>query len=723
MTKKIELQLSGMSCAACALRIEKGLNKTIGVNSANVNFAAEKAYIDINPESVNIEKLIETVHNLGYEAIAQNEVNEKKLDEIKKLKILIFISSILSFPLVLGMLLQLVNINIHLLHDPLFQLFLSAPVQFVVGWRFYKNSYHSLKSLSPGMDVLVSIGTLSAFSFSVYNGFFSPVSTDKMNLYFEASTVIITLVLLGKYLEESAKGRTSEAIKKLMNLQPDKAVIIKNDVETLTSIDNVLPGDIVLIKPGERIPADGTILEGESSVDESMITGESMPVDKLYGNPVSAGTINLYGTFKFTAEKIGKNTFLSHIIESVEKAQGLKPSIQKLADKIAGIFVPSVLAIAAVTFSVWYFGFGNFTGGLMAAVAVLVIACPCALGLATPTAIMVGTGKGAENGILIKNPDSLELAHKINTIVLDKTGTLTQGKPVVTDIISAENFTDSELAILAGSAEKNSEHPVAAAISDYAFLNYGELLPVQEFQAVPGKGVDAVISGKKISIGNAKFMNDKKISYSSFIDKIDSLEKTGKTVMIAAVNNETAGLIAVADTLKKTSSEAVKQLKKLGLEVIMITGDNLRTAQYIANLAGIKKVIAEVLPDGKSEEIIKLKNEGRIVAMAGDGINDSPALVSADIGIAIGTGTDIAIESSDITLIKGDLLSVVTAIMLSRKTMTKIKQNLFWAFFYNVIGIPVAALGLLNPVFAGAAMALSSVSVVSNSLALKRFKA
>ena len=723
MTKKIELLLSGMSCAACALRIEKGLNKTTGVNSANVNFASEKAYIDINPESINIEKLIETVHNLGYEAIAQNEVKEKKLDEIKKLKILIFISSILSFPLVLGMLLQIVNINIHLLHDPIFQIFLSAPVQFIVGWRFYKNSYHSLKSLSPGMDVLVSIGTLSAFSFSVYNGFFSPVSTDRMNLYFEASSVIITLVLLGKYLEESAKGRTSEAIKKLINLQPDKAVIIKNGVETLTAIENVLPGDLVLIKPGERIPADGTILEGESSVDESMITGESMPVDKSTGNPVSAGTINLYGTFKFTAEKIGKNTFLAHIIETVEKAQGLKPAIQKLADKIAGIFVPSVLSIAAVTFSVWFFGFGNFTGGLMAAVAVLVIACPCALGLATPTAIMVGTGKGAENGILIKNPDSLELAHKINTIVLDKTGTLTQGKPVVTDIISAENFKDSELAILAGSAEKNSEHPVAAAISDYAFLKYGELLPVQEFQAVPGKGINAVISGKKISIGNSKFMDEKKISYSSFIEKIDSLEKTGKTVMIAAVNNETAGLIAVADTLKKTSAEAVNQLKKIGLEVIMITGDNLRTAQYIANLAGIEKVIAEVLPDGKSDEINKLKNEGRIVAMVGDGINDSPALVSADIGIAIGTGTDIAIESSDITLIKGDLLSVVTAIMLSRKTMTKIKQNLFWAFFYNVIGIPVAALGLLNPVFAGAAMALSSVSVVSNSLALKRFKA
>ncbi len=723
MTKKIELQLAGMSCAACALRIEKGLNKTIGVNSANVNFAAEKAYLDINPESINIEKIIETVHNLGYEAIAQNEVKKNKLDEIKKLKILILISSVLSFPLVFGMFLQLVNINIHILHDPLFQLFLSAPVQFIVGWRFYKNSYHSLKSLSPGMDVLVSIGTLSAFSFSVYNGFFSPVYSDRMNLYFEASSVIITLVLLGKYLEESAKGRTSEAIKKLMVLQPDKAVIIKNGVETLTSIENVLPGDIVLIKPGERIPADGIIIEGESSVDESMITGESMPVDKSTGNPVSAGTINLYGTFKFTAEKIGKNTFLSHIIETVEKAQGLKPAIQKLADKIAGVFVPSVLAIAAVTFSVWYFGFGNFTGGLMAAVAVLVIACPCALGLATPTAIMVGTGKGAENGILIKNPDSLELAHKINTIVLDKTGTLTQGKPVVTDIISSENFNDSELAIFAGSAEKNSEHPVAAAISDYAFLNFGELLPVQEFQAVPGKGVEAVISGKKISIGTSKFMDEKKISYSSFIEKKDSLEKTGKTVMITAVNNETAGLIAVADTLKTTSAEAVKQLKKIGLDVIMITGDNLRTAQYIANLAGIEKVIAEVLPDGKSVEIIKLRNEGRIVAMVGDGINDSPALVSADIGIAIGTGTDIAIESSDITLIKGDLLSVVTAIKLSRKTMTKIKQNLFWAFFYNVIGIPIAALGLLNPVFAGAAMALSSVSVVSNSLALKRFKA
>jgi Cu+-exporting ATPase len=722
MTKKIELQLSGMSCAACALRIEKGLNKTIGVNSANVNFAAEKAYLDINPENVNIDQLVQTVKNLGYEAYPQNEIKERKMEEIKKLKILILISSILSFPLVLGMILHLINFDIHFLHDPLFQLVLSAPVQFVVGWRFYKNSYHSLKSLSPGMDVLVAIGTLSAFSFSVYNGFFSPNVSDRMNLYFEASSVIITLVLLGKYLEESAKGRTSEAIKKLMVLQPDKAVIIKDGIETITAIESVLPGDVVLIRPGERIPADGIILEGESSVDESMITGESMPVDKSTGNTVSAGTINLYGTFKFTAEKIGKNTFLAHIIETVEKAQGLKPAIQKLADKIAGVFVPSVLIIAAVTFCVWYFGFGNFTGGLMAAVAVLVIACPCALGLATPTAIMVGTGKGAENGILIKNPDSLELAHKINTIILDKTGTLTQGKPVVTDLITAENFSERELALLAGSAEKNSEHPVAAAISDYASKNFGELYTVQDFKAVPGKGVEAVISGKNISIGNAKFMDDKNISFSSFIEKIDELEKTGKTVMIAAINNETAGLIAVADTLKKTSAEAVKQLKKIGLEVIMITGDNLKTAQYIADLAGIEKVLSNILPDGKSDEVMKLRNEGRIVAMVGDGINDSPALASADIGIAIGTGTDIAIESSDITLIKGDLLSVVTAIKLSRKTMSKIKQNLFWAFFYNVIGIPVAAMGLLNPVFAGAAMALSSVSVVSNSLALKRFK-
>lgn len=574
------------------------------------------------------------------------------------------------------------------------------------------------------MDVLVAMGTSAAYFFSIYNGFFKVLPEGaKPELYFEASAIIITLVLFGKYLEAVAKGKTSGAIKKLIGLQAKTARILKNNEELDIDISDVAVGDIVIVRPGEKIPVDGVIIAGNSAVDESMISGESIPVEKQKGDKVIGSTINKNGTFQFKASKIGKDTVLAQIVKVVEAAQGSKAPIQHLADKIAGIFVPSVLSIATLTFLVWTFGFGNLNAGIINAVAVLVIACPCALGLATPTAIMVGTGKGAENGILIKGGESLEQAYKIDTVVLDKTGTITNGKPALTDIIILDSiFTKEKLLSLASSAENNSEHPLGLAIVNAGKAKFKKIDSPQFFKNIPGKGIQAVIDKQTIHIGTRRLMEEQKIDISKHEELIKSLELQGKTAMLLSINENLAGILAVADTVKESSAEAIKDLKKMGITVYMMTGDNKQTAAAIAKQVGIEHILSEVLPEQKAAEIDKLKAAGKKVAMVGDGINDAPALATATIGIALGTGTDVAIESSDITLMQGDLKKIVSAITLSKATMRKIRQNLFWAFVYNTLGIPFAALGFLNPIIAGAAMAMSSVSVVTNSLSLKRVK-
>ncbi|MGE5380217.1 MAG: copper-translocating P-type ATPase, partial [Methylocystaceae bacterium] len=552
--------------------------------------------------------------------------------------------------------------------------------------------------------------------------FYQEASLGMMkDLYFEASATIITLILVGKYLEAVAKGKTSEAIKKLMGLSPKTARVVRNGQEVDIALDEVQISDLIIVRPGEKLPVDGIIIEGSSSIDESMLTGESMPVEKAAGDQVIGATINKHGTFKFKATKVGKDTVLAQIIKMVEDAQGFKAPIQKLADKVSAVFVPVVIGIAMLTFGTWYLISGDLTRAIVSAVAVLVIACPCALGLATPTAIMVGTGKGAENGILIKSGEHLETAYKLNAIVLDKTGTITKGEPEVTDIIAIGRMNDSELLEMAAIAEKKSEHPLAAAIYQHGLSHLGQVSDPEKFEAIPGKGIYAEIQGKELYLGTRKLMAEKDINLGDVENQIRGMEDEGKTAMLMAVNSSLEAIIAVADTLKETSCEAIEEFNKMGLEVYMITGDNLRTAKAIATQVGIKNILAEVLPENKAEEIQKLQQSGKIVAMVGDGINDAPALVTADIGMAVGTGTDVAIEAADITLMRGDLRAVSAAIRLSRKTIIKIKQNLFWAFIYNIIGIPFAALGFLNPIIAGGAMAFSSFSVVTNSLSLKRF--
>ncbi len=727
---KVSLKITGMTCAACAGRIERKLSKTNGVSKAAVNLATEKATVEYDSALVKVSELVAAVTALGYGAELEQELNEDREKaarekEIKRLRWELIISAALSSPLILAMLLTLFNINIQLLHDWRFQLILATPIQFGIGYRFYRNAYHALRAKSPNMDVLIAMGTSAAYLYSVYNAFFQKPMPGTMmkDLYFEAAGTIITLILLGKYFEAVAKGKTSEAIKKLMGLRAKTARVIRDGVEADIPIAEVVVGDVVVVRPGEKVPVDGRIVEGNSAVDESMLTGESLPVEKQAGDTVIGATINKFGTFKFEATKIGKDTVLSQIIKMVEDAQGSKAPIQKIADQVSGVFVPIVLGIAAVTFLVWAFGDYNLKMGIVSAVAVLVIACPCALGLATPTAIMVGTGKGAENGILIKGGEHLEKAYKINAVVLDKTGTITKGQPEVTDTIPLiEGLEPGELLRLAAVAEKQSEHPLGAAIVAQGKKAFGALDDPERFEAIPGQGIATVIGGQQILIGTRKLMAEHDIDCQTNEAKATELENAGKTVMFLARDGQLAGLLAVADVVKESSAAAIADLQKLGIEVYMLTGDNQRTAQAIARQVGITQVLAEVLPEHKADEVDKLKRAGKVVAMVGDGINDAPALATADIGMAIGTGTDIAMEAADITLMRGDLQAIPTAIRLSRKTMLKIKQNLFWAFFYNSIGIPFAALGLLNPVIAGGAMAFSSVSVVTNSLSLKRFK-
>lgn len=725
-----DLKITGMTCAACSARIEKKLNSLAGVKSAHVNLTTERARVSFEPAQIKVADIISTIRELGYtadplEGISHDLEKEQKEKELKNMRIALAVSALLSLPLVAAMVLSILKVHgpvLNILHNPYVQLALTTPVQFIIGARFYKGSYYALRSGSANMDVLVAMGTSAAYFFSLYNVFFQDVAPGVMkDLYFEAAAIIITLILLGKYLEAVAKGRTSEAIRKLAELQAKTARVIRQGQEMDIPIEAVELGDIVVVKPGEKVPVDGMIIEGNSSLDESMLTGESLPVDKKAGDLVFGATINKFGVFKLAATRIGRDTALAQIIKMVEDAQGSKAPIQKIADQVAGVFVPVVLVIALVTFAVWSLTGAGINKSLISAVAVLVIACPCALGLATPTAIMVGTGKGAENGILIKGGEYLEMAYKLDTVVLDKTGTITKGEPEVTDIVSLGTLGREEIIRLAAQAEKGSEHPLGAAIYEKGRQIAGLIPDPSGFEAIPGQGVKALIDDREIYVGTRKLMQAQGITMDGVEEAVTALEDQGKTAMLMAIGNKLEAILAVADTLKESSREAISDLQAMGIDVYMITGDNQRTADAIARQVGITTVLAEVLPENKAREVEILKNQGKHVAMVGDGINDAPALATADIGMAMGTGTDVAMEAADITLMRGDLRTIPAAIRLSRQTMRKIKQNLFWAFIYNSIGIPFAAMGLLNPIIAGAAMAFSSVSVVTNSLSLKRY--
>ncbi|MEL3959980.1 heavy metal translocating P-type ATPase [Lysinibacillus endophyticus] len=727
--QKAEFEITGMTCAACATRIEKVLNKTNGVASASVNLALEKATIKFNPSEITIADLIARVEKLGYGA-HQKQENKEQVDyrekHIKEQQRKFIISAILSLPLLWTMVGHFAFTSFlyvpDFLMNPWIQLFLATPVQFIIGKQFYVGAYKALRNGSANMDVLVVMGTSAAYFYSVYQTIITVGTNHAPHLYFETSAVLITLILLGKLFEAKAKGRSSEAIKKLMGLQAKTAIVVRAGVEKEVPLEEVVIGDMILVKPGEKIPVDGEVIEGITAVNESMLTGESLPVDKEIGDTLYGSTINKNGFIKMKATKVGRDTALAQIIKVVEDAQGSKAPIQRMADQISGIFVPIVVGIAILTFLVWiiWVNPGEFTSALEVLIAVLVIACPCALGLATPTSIMAGSGRAAEFGILFKGGEHLEQTQNIDTVVVDKTGTVTHGKPVLTDVYVANGQNEENFLSLIGAAEKQSEHPLAQAIVQGIQEKGVELGNIQYFEAIPGFGVQATISGQGVVIGTRKLMTQYGIDIQHVLSLMEKLERDGKTAMLAGINGQYAGLVAVADTIKDTSREAVQRLQKMGIKVIMMTGDNERTAQAIGKEVGVDAVIAEVLPEGKAEEVKKLQQQGKKVAMVGDGINDAPALATADIGMAIGTGTDVAMEAADITLIRGDLNSIADAILMSRKTMRNIKQNLFWAFAYNTLGIPIAAIGLLAPWVAGAAMAFSSVSVVLNALRLQR---
>ncbi len=726
----VQLDIEGMTCASCVAHVEKAIKTLPGISSATVNLASEKATVSYDTQSADIQAIIKSISDSGYKASPatenRDEAEQKKLRYENRLKRHSIIAAVLSTPLLLSMIAMLADIKaLDFLHSPWLQLALATPVQLWTGFPFYTASFKSIKAGNPGMDVLVALGTSAAYLYSIFNGFIAQaIGVDSTGLYFEASSLIITLVLLGRYFEARATGKTSQALKKLMQLQPSTALVSRGGSEVEIPAADIVPGDLVLLRPGSRIPVDGRVISGASSVDESAVTGESLPVEKGAGDTLVSGTINLHGSLSFKAERVGGDSMLSRIIRMVEEAQGSKAPIQKLADTVSAVFVPAVLGIALVTGLVWWLVAGNPTQAILSAVAVLVIACPCALGLATPTAIMVGTGIAAQRGILIRNAAALQQAVNIDTIVLDKTGTITEGRPEVQSVYSAGNLGQEHIFSIAASLEKYSEHPLARAIANKAEEQGIDLSPVENFSAVAGRGVSGSIGGETYHIGTKAFLSAMDIANNIDSSVTEEMEARGATVVFLADKNAVLGAIAISDPIKESSAQAIKAMQSAGKKIYMITGDNPRTAAHIASQAGIAtgQVFAQVLPDEKASRVGDLRQAGGTVAMVGDGINDAPALAGADLGIAMGSGTDIAMESADITLIRGDLREVSAALELSAKTMKRIKQNLFWAFVYNSIGIPFAALGFLNPVIAGAAMAMSSVSVVLNSLALKRVR-
>ncbi|MHB1389750.1 MAG: heavy metal translocating P-type ATPase [Thermoleophilia bacterium] len=739
IVEKVDLAVQGMTCSSCVERVEKALAGTDGVIAASVNFATEKATVTYVPGAVGLDELIRVVEQAGYQVLRPEADDQPgdtearlRLRAYRRLQLKVAVGVLFSIPIFIGSMPQWFG-ELGLLSNHYWLWALATPVQFWVGWQFYKGAFAAARHLSTNMNTLVAVGSSAAYFFSVtgilFPGFFE-ASGQEMPMYFDTAAIIITLILMGRMLETRAKGQTSDAIRKLIGLAPKTARVVRDGQEVDVPVAEVVVRDMVVVRPGERIPVDGVVAAGESSVDESMITGESMPVTKREGDEVIGATINKLGSFRFQATKVGKDTALARIIKLVQEAQGSKPPIARMADVISGYFVPAVFTVATVTFIVWLL-FGPapaLNKAVINFVAVVVIACPCALGLATPTAVMVGTGKGAEAGILIRGGDSLETAHKLDTIVLDKTGTLTRGQPTVTDVVTA-GWDENEVLRLGAAAEKGSEHPLGEAIVNGAADRGIEPEVAVSFNSITGKGIEAGVEGRRVLLGNEGLFRDHGLVLDAFSQSARTLAVAGKTPMFMAVDDEVVAVIGVADTLKAGSRETVSLLKKMGLEVIMLTGDNRRTADAIGAGAGVDRVLAEVMPEDKANEVKRLQGEGKIVAMVGDGINDAPALAQADVGIAIGTGTDVAMEAGDITLISGDLMGVVTAIALSHRTIQIIKQNLFSSFIYNTALIPVAAgvlypfFGImLNPIFAAAAMGMSSVTVVTNSLRLRRFK-
>lgn len=740
------LKITGMTCAACSARIEKVVGKMEGVDQIAVNLATEKAVVNFDPQVIQLAEIKARIEKAGYgaaEFIDEQVVDEDRIKKEKEMKVMwtkFIVSAIFAVPLLYFAMAPMISDRMpmpgflapmeHPLNYAIMQILLTIPI-IIVGYKFYTIGYRAIFSRSPNMDSLIAMGTTAAIGYSLYS-VYQIIQGDHHavdRLYFETAGVIITLILLGKSLETLSKGRTSEAIKKLMGLAPKTAVVIRDGKEYEVPIKEVEIGHLILVRPGEKIPVDGTVVNGTTAIDESMLTGESIPVEKQQGDPVYAASINKNGMIQFEATKVGGDTALAQIIKLVEEAQGSKAPIAQMADIVSGYFVPIVFGLAALAFLGWYISGESLSFALTIFISILVIACPCALGLATPTAIMVGTGKGAEYGILIKGGDALETTHKVDTVVLDKTGTVTEGKPEVTDILTIEGADAQKILQIAASAEKGSEHPLGEAIVKAAEKEALDTVALEDFSAIPGHGISVKIDGKEVLLGNKKLMNERAISLDTLATDADQLATEGKTPMYIAMEGQLQGIIAVADVVKPSSASAIKKLQDMGISVVMLTGDNQKTAHAIAQTVGISQVLAEVLPQDKANEVKKLQAAGKKVAMVGDGINDAPALVQADIGIAIGSGTDVAMESANIVLMKSDLMDVPTAIQLSKSTIRNIKQNLFWAFGYNVIGIPIAAgllhlFGgpLLNPMFAAAAMSLSSVSVLTNALRLKRFK-